>query len=100
MMHLKHTFVHRIALSKTVRRRRDRYVTISNSNHVETDNLGYIELTDTIRAGKGWSVLVTEIEDKDFGLMIDHMMRAHPEATIRAIGATLAKFRHTNEPRQ
>ena len=38
----------RTALGKTVRRRRDRYVTISSSNHVEADNLGYIELADTI----------------------------------------------------
>ena len=97
MTRLKHTSVYRTALSKTELRRRYPYVAISHSNYVEKHDSGYIHLVDTIRAGKGWSVLDTAIEDKDFGAIIDHMMQAHPEATVRAIGAALAKFRQTDE---
>lgn len=99
MTYLKHTLVDRIALSKTPRRRRDRYVTISSSNREDADDPGYIELVDTntIRAGKGWSVVVVEISDKDFSVLIDKMMQAHPQATIRAIGAALAEFQQPND---
>ena len=97
MTHLKHTFASREALSKTWHRRRDHYVTISNTILEEADDPGYVHLTHTIRSGKGWSQLTIEIGNEDFGVVIDRMMRAHPEATIRAIGATLAEFRQTKD---
>lgn len=92
---LRHARLNRAALGKSKHRRRYD-MEIGHTNYVEEDNLGYIHLVDTIRAGKGWSVIEIEIENTDFDALIDHMMQAHPEATIRAIGAALVNFRQTD----
>ena len=97
MTRLKNTFASRKALSKARQRRRYQIVAISNTIIEEADDPAYVGLTHIIRSGKGWSQLHIEIESKDFGVVIDHMMRAHPETTIRAIGATLAEFRQTKD---
>ena len=96
MTPLKHAFVHRSALSETTRRHPYRKVVVDHSSYMKDASgyfeSGYIHLVHDIRAGKGWSVRRIAIEDKDFGVIIDHMMQAHPEATVRAIGAALARF--------
>ena len=95
MNNLGHTRVYRTALSKTTRRYRNPHVVVGHTNYVDKDDSGYLHLVHDIRAGKGWSVRDIAIEHKDFGLIIDHMMGAHPEATVRAIGAVLARFGQT-----
>ena len=96
MTHLKHTFVNRGPLGR-IWRRRDHRMTIYSTEQEEADDPAYLELSNIIRAGRGWSVVTTEIESKDFGALIKHMMRAHPEATVRAIGAVLADYRQTDD---
>lgn len=99
MTHLEHARVHREALTRSWTNHPGRYgyVTINSRNYVETDDEGYIELEQVIGGPLRKSLLRILIEDKDFGVMIDHMMQAHPEATIRAIGEVLAAFKQADD---